>query len=174
MGRLILQPDPLILGWYPRPTSIFTHTVPSHMVGFVDRFHLMAAETQRFLYVIRVHENNTRSLNTRCTRSQTVIFAGDATSFPYYLLAACSVFIASAASAFPLLRLLPPPRSARPALPWLSDIITRGTIQKDHMSPNITTLLLPGHANTRTKHICPLFCHIIIIFSPFLGECCAP
>lgn len=116
-SRLIPQPDPPIMGWLLLTHDDFNiHLAPlptPHMVGSIDRPHLISGGDQCSPYVIRAHDKDTRPPYTRRTRSKPAIFAGNIPSRLDYHMAASSEFAASDALAPPSLRALPPPRSTR-------------------------------------------------------------
>ena len=117
LGGLIPQPDPPTLSGLPLSHADFrAHHAPlppPHMVGSIDRPHMISAGNPHPPNAIRTLENNGRPLSTRRTRSQSAILAGTTPLCPDYRLAARSGFTASVASAPPPLRTSPPSSSAR-------------------------------------------------------------
>ena len=84
---------------------------PTHMTARPRRPCPILPKAPFTTYAISALDDSPRS--TRRTRSQNAILDGNAPSLPDYRTAAHSGFAASAASAPPLLRTSPPPRSAR-------------------------------------------------------------
>ena len=96
-------------------------------------------------YVITATDDAPRS--TRRTRSQTAILDDNAPSRPDYRTAAHSGFAASAASAPPLLRTSPPPRSAR-----LGSTSSTGRLASTSSTPTPPDLQLDSPPPTAPLH----------------------
>ena len=115
LGGLTPPPDSPVLGGLPLTIDDFrTHRAPmppTHMTARPRRPYAIPPKAPFTTYAISALDDAPRS--TRRTRSQTAILNGNAPSRPGYRTAAHSGFAASAASAPPLLRTSPPPRSAR-------------------------------------------------------------
>ena len=115
LGGLTLSPDSPVLGGLPLTLDDFrTHRAPmphTHMSARPRRSSVTLPQTPFATYAISAPDDAPRP--TRRTRSQTAILDGNAPSRPDYRTAAHSGFAASAASAPPLLRTSPSPRSAR-------------------------------------------------------------
>ena len=115
LGGLTLPPSSPVLGGRHLTIDDFrTHRTPmppTHMPARPRRSSAILPKAPFTTYVISALDDAPRL--TRRTRSQTAILDGNAPSRPDFRTAAHSGFAASAASAPPPLRTLPPPRSAR-------------------------------------------------------------
>lgn len=121
LSGLIPQSDPPIFDGLPLTHDDFrTNCAPlpsSHMVGSIDRPHLVSTGNQCSPYAVRDHESDTQLSHTRRTRNQTTILAGYGPSPSDYCLVARSGLVASVASVPPSLCPLSPPRHIRRPYP---------------------------------------------------------
>ena len=148
LGGLTPPPDPPVLSGLPlTPDDFRTHCAPmppTHTTARPRRSSATLPPTPLATYAISPPSDASRP--TRRTRSQTATFDGNAPSRPDYRTAARSGFAASAASAPPPVRTLPPSQSAR----------LRSMTSAGHPALTSSTLALPDFQSGPPPPTAPL------------------